>query len=96
MKQKILALAMAAVLCTLTLIGCGSSSSDDQTSSGGNKTAPAGSYPSGPITVVVPYGAGGGTDLFCRVVVDKMSQIIGQSIEVTNVTGGGTIGATAT
>ena len=94
MKQKILALAMTAVLCAFTLVGCGNSTSDGQASSEG-KTTPTGSYPSGPITVVVPYGAGGGTDLFCRVVVDKMSQITGQSIEVTNVTGGGgTIGAT--
>lgn len=93
MKQKILALAMTAVLCAFTLVGCGNSTSDGQASNGG-ETTPTGSYPSGPITVVVPYGAGGGTDLFCRVVVDKMSQITGQSIEVTNVTGGGgTIGA---
>ena len=52
-------------------------------------------YPEGPITVVVPYGAGGGTDLFARVVVDEMSKILGKPVEVTNLTGGaGTIGAT--
>lgn len=53
-------------------------------------------YPTAPIMVVVPYGAGGGTDLFARVMNDKMSQIIGGSIQTTNVTGGGgTNGATA-
>lgn len=52
-------------------------------------------YPTEPITVVVPYGAGGGTDLFARIICDKMSQIIGQPMVVTNVTGGGgTNGAT--
>ena len=57
--------------------------------------AMADGYPSAPVNVVVPYGAGGGTDLFARVLTDKMSQILGQSITVTNLTGGGgTIGAT--
>ncbi|MCR4672983.1 MAG: tripartite tricarboxylate transporter substrate binding protein [Lachnospiraceae bacterium] len=52
-------------------------------------------YPKAPITVVVPYGAGGGTDLFARVIVDKMSEILGQPVEVVNKPGGGaTIGAT--
>ena len=57
--------------------------------------AMADNYPSKPIRIVVPYGAGGGTDLFARVVANKMSEILGASIEVTNLTGGGgTIGAT--
>lgn len=86
------------------LAGCGNNntSSDraataaDRTTEGENtQTASKGDYPKGPVTIVVPYGAGGGTDLFCRVVADKMSQTLGTSFEVTNLTGGGgTIGAT--
>ena len=52
-------------------------------------------YPTGPITIMVPYGAGGGTDLFARVMTDKMSQILGVGMPVTNIIGGGgTNGAT--
>ena len=39
--------------------------------------AMADGYPSAPVNVVVPYGAGGGTNLFARVLTDKMSQILG-------------------
>ena len=61
----------------------------------GMTSAALADYPTGPITVMVPYGAGGGTDLFARVMADKMSQILGSSMVVTNITGGGgTIGAT--
>ena len=45
-----------------------------------------------PVTLVVPYAAGGGTDTVARLVADKMSAAIGQSVIVENVTGaGGTI-----
>ena len=51
-------------------------------------------YPSEPIRLVVPHGAGGGTDVFTRLVAAPTAQNMGASIAVVNVTGGGTaIGA---
>ena len=58
--------------------------------------ASAQDYPSRPITVVVPFPAGGPSDVVARIVTDEMGQILGQSMVIENVGGaGGTIGARA-
>lgn len=44
-------------------------------------------YPSRPITMVVPYAAGGAFDTLARIIAVRMSELIGQSIIVENVTG---------
>jgi tripartite-type tricarboxylate transporter receptor subunit TctC len=46
-------------------------------------------YPSRPITLVVPYAAGGGNDVMARTVADKMSKSLGQQIVVDNRPGAG-------
>jgi tripartite-type tricarboxylate transporter receptor subunit TctC len=52
-------------------------------------------YPTRQITIVVPFAAGGPTDVLARVLGQRMSQSLGQSIMIENVTGaGGTLGAT--
>lgn len=53
----------------------------------------AGDYPSRPITLVVPYAAGGGNDVLARGVAEPMSKILGQQIVIENRGGaGGSIG----
>jgi tripartite-type tricarboxylate transporter receptor subunit TctC len=55
--------------------------------------ATAQTYPSRPITMVVPYSAGGPTDTIARIMAERMRGPLGQTIIVENVTGaGGTIG----
>ncbi len=50
-------------------------------------------YPERPITLIVPFAAGGPTDVVARIVGDNMSRALGQQIVVENVTGaGGTTG----
>src|SRR5467141_76799 len=50
-------------------------------------------YPVRPITVVVPFPAGGPSDVVARVVTEQMGKILGQSLVIENVGGaGGTIG----
>src|SRR3954471_495658 len=44
-------------------------------------------YPSRPITMVVPFGAGGPTDALARIITQRMSITLGQSILIENVTG---------
>jgi len=46
-------------------------------------------YPTRPITMVVPFAAGGPTDVLARVVADRMSQLLGQQVVVENVGGAG-------
>jgi tripartite-type tricarboxylate transporter receptor subunit TctC len=56
-------------------------------------TAQAQAYPSRPITLVVPLGVGGSTDVIARIMAEGMRQVLGQTIVVENTTGaGGTIG----
>ncbi|GJG95463.1 tripartite tricarboxylate transporter substrate binding protein [Cupriavidus pauculus] len=51
-------------------------------------------YPSKPITYVVPFAAGGTTDLLGRLIGQKLSQTLGQSVVVENRAGaGGNIGS---
>jgi len=49
--------------------------------------AEAQTYPSRPITMVVPYAAGGAFDTVARIIATRMSELLGQSIIVENVTG---------
>lgn len=50
------------------------------------------SYPSRPITLVVPFAAGGGIDILARLLAEPMRKSLGQPLVVENVTGaGGTI-----
>jgi tripartite-type tricarboxylate transporter receptor subunit TctC len=55
--------------------------------------AMAQAYPTKPITVVVPFSAGGPTDALARILCQRMSEALGQQMIVENVGGaGGTIG----
>lgn len=55
--------------------------------------AVAAEYPSRPITVVVPFAAGGPSDLAIRTISDRLSQALGQPLVTENVGGaGGMIG----
>src|SRR5262245_14419191 len=51
--------------------------------------AVAQAYPSRPVTLVSPFGAGGGTDILCRVIAEKLRGQLGQHFVVENRTGGG-------
>lgn len=56
--------------------------------------AHAAGYPDRPITIIVPYAAGGSNDLVARIVGQRLSQELGNSVVVDNAAGAsGTIGA---
>src|SRR5262249_38624673 len=60
---------------------------------GAATAAPADDYPSRPITMVVPFAAGGPTDVIGRLIADHMGRRVGQNVIVEDVTGAaGTIG----
>jgi tripartite-type tricarboxylate transporter receptor subunit TctC len=57
--------------------------------------AQAQNYPSRAITIIIPFAAGGPTDMVARVIADKMQAPLGQSLVIENVAGaGGSIAAT--
>ena len=52
-------------------------------------SAAAQNYPTRPVTMVIPFAAGGPTDVLGRVVGAKMSETLGQQVVIENVTGAG-------
>lgn len=61
----------------------------------GSATALAQGYPSRYITMIVPFAAGGPTDIVGRIVAEHMSKTLGEQIVIENVAGAaGTTGAT--
>jgi len=59
----------------------------------GVRDVSAQAYPSKPITVVVPFAAGGPSDALARILGDRMRATLGQAFVIENVTGaGGSIG----
>src|SRR5688572_10989783 len=62
----------------------------------GLKPSFAQAYPSRPVTVVCPWGAGGGTDATARIVASLLEKDLGQPFNVVNRTGGsGVVGHSA-
>ena len=55
----------------------------------GTVAAHAQSFPSRPITLIVPFPPGGSTDVAARIMADKMKPILGQSVIIENVGGAG-------
>jgi tripartite-type tricarboxylate transporter receptor subunit TctC len=56
--------------------------------------AAAQTWPTRPVTMVVPFAAGGGTDLLGRIVSKRLSEVLGQQVVIENIGGaGGMIGS---
>src|ERR1043166_2490648 len=63
------------VVLAAVLITCGAASAQD--------------WPARPITLVVPYGAGGPTDVIGRLFAQQMSETLGRQVVIENVAGAG-------
>ena len=51
-------------------------------------------WPSRPVTMVVPFAAGGGTDVLGRIIGQRLSEVLGQQVIIENVGGaGGMVGS---
>ncbi|MEL4402885.1 hypothetical protein AAEJ42_21830, partial [Shewanella algae] len=55
--------------------------------------AHAETWPAHPITIVVPFAAGGPSDAMARILAERMKQSLGEVVLIENVTGaGGSLG----
>ena len=75
MRRGKLILLLASAVTTCSLVGHA-------------QNLPAG-YPDHPITLIVPYAAGGGNDVLARAVAESMSRSLGQRLVIENRGGAG-------
>jgi tripartite-type tricarboxylate transporter receptor subunit TctC len=63
---------------------------------GAARPATAQAYPTHPVTIIVPFAAGGGNDIMARLIAQHMGRALGEQFVIENRAGaGGTIGARA-
>lgn len=95
--KKLLSLALAAAM-ALSLVACGGCGGTSAGSAGAASSGAAAEseleYPVRSINNIIPFGAGGGTDVWNRALMDSMGSIMGQTVVSSNMTGGsaGSIG----
>jgi len=78
------ALASLAAATGLVLSGCGGSSGGG----GGGGGEDAAGAPDGPVTMIVPFSAGGGSDLAGRALASGLEEVTDGTVSVENITGG--------
>ena len=83
-KSLALGLAIATSL-TMLFTGCGGTKKEAAKGGSAKKT----DYPTKNITMICPWGAGGGTDTVLRALCKAAEKDLGKTITVSNVTGGG-------
>src|ERR1700731_2191073 len=80
MKQLLRAAALAATFSAATFAGIAGASAQN--------------FPTRPVTIVVPFAAGGPADALARVIGDRMRVSLGQQVIIENIGGaGGSVGA---
>ena len=84
MKRRTLCIVLAFVM-ALGLMGCSSGDTSSDSSTDGEQAAVE--YPTRDLSMIVPFGAGGATDLICRTLAAEMEKQLGVSIAVTNMPG---------
>ena len=97
MKMKKLVSFVLAAATVLSLAACGNSDGGSSTSGFGDNGGAQSSeleYPVRSINNIIPFAAGGGTDVWNRALMDAMGTIMDQTIVSSNMTGGaaGSIG----
>lgn len=88
--KKLLTMLLAATM-ILSLAACGSSgaaSTPAASTPAASGSATEVNWPTGTVTVILPYKAGGDTDTYCRALFKGVEEKLGQTFVVTNLEGG--------
>lgn len=80
--KKFLSAILVVVMC-FSVAGCTVSKSNEPSNNPSSEEAKT-DYPTKPITMIVPYGAGGGTDTYGRMLAAQLEKKLGISVTVTN------------
>lgn len=74
------------LMLSISLVGCNNSSTPDKS----NKTSESkeAKYPTKAINLMVPFAAGGSSDMMARLTAEKLGEVLGQPVVVVNTTGG--------
>ena len=92
-EKRVISLFLVLIMCFTVLIGCNQQQTPVETPTETPKETPSEAptldYPKRPITVIVSFAAGGGTDLGTRVLLQYAEKLIGQPLTVLNIEGGG-------
>jgi tripartite-type tricarboxylate transporter receptor subunit TctC len=96
-RTEAVRLAAVAVAASAALAGCGAVENQTADQSAGAKGCDkSASFPSGPVELIVPWEAGGGTDSVARFLGTQLSKELGTQVNVVNRTGGsGVVGHSA-
>ena len=86
--MKKLSLFIVLLLISMTLLGGCGGSGDSAAGQNSGEQATELDWPKGNIKIIVPYSAGGGTDLMARTISPYLADILGTSVVVENLTGG--------
>ncbi|GGK03443.1 hypothetical protein GCM10007063_27040 [Lentibacillus kapialis] len=87
MKKKNFIFATAILIMTIVFLAACNSS--EGSTSGDSSSDSSSNFPNKPITVIVPWSAGGGTDTGTRVLQPYLEEELGVTVNVVNKTGGG-------
>ncbi len=95
-RRRLTAVVGALGAASLVLTACGDDGSNGDGRNGANDAANgsedscdlAEGFPSGPIELIVPWAAGGGTDSVARLVGTQLAEALGTQVNVVNRTGG--------
>ena len=86
MTRQLLFLTAVAVAISFTVVHPAAVAGAAETK---NVAAVAHDYPTKPVRVIEPFGAGGGPDLLARALAQKLSEVWGQPVTVENIPGAG-------
>jgi tripartite-type tricarboxylate transporter receptor subunit TctC len=85
--KRFTSLVLALVL-ILSLAACGKTADPVATNGSGAQVT---DWPKKTIQVVVPYNAGGDTDIYCRLAAERLTKILGKQVIIVNIAGSGGI-----